>query len=267
MNDNFAFDTSLETISLADAIIQIVNHFDTSRENAGEILTKEYFINAICIIAETPAGQKYKIDLDKETFYPKEQIKKYLREGKEPDGKFLLSLGAKRFFYTLEIEMQRRNIKAKLAFDPALIPSVSDLQTDVNEGEENKWYAECMDAIETAKLWQRKAEELQKELDKAKQEIAELKRAQTVNDTITPGSPAFQPRVWGLCAINVSLPRTSKQQNMNYRLRDYFAAIGIDPPANLESIAWAISKNQRGKTIENSEEWIRKLPNHAGSHP
>ena len=163
--------------------------------------------------------------------------------------------------------MQRRNKKAKLAFDPALIPSVSDLQTDVNEGEENEWYAECMDATETAKAWQRKTEELQKELDKAHQEIAELKRAQAVNDTITPGSPAFQPRVWGLCAINVSLPASGKQRNMDIRLKDYFAAIGIDPPANLESIAWAIAKTQRGKAIENSEEWIRKLPNHADSHP
>ena len=268
MSESIIFDTSRETISLAEAIIQIVNHLDTSHEKAGIVLTNENFMEGISIIAEAPSGQKYRIDPNKETFYTKEQIIKCLQAGETPNGKYLLSLGAKRFFYKLEEELQRRKgRKRKLAFDPALIPSVTDLLANMSEGEDDYWYMECQDAIKSAALWQQKAEELQKELDRKKQEIAELERTQTVNDTITPGSPAFQPRVWGLCAINVSLPASGKQRNMDIRLKDYFAAIGIDPPANLESIAWAIAKTQRGKAIENSEEWIRKLPNHADSHP
>lgn len=235
-----------EIITVERAIEGLMNHMELSREEAGNLLSKPRHLAALQFIEQTPYGMKYAAKPDDEGFYSTEEIIEYFMTGKEPDGKNILLLASKRFFFFLD------GLR-KLDFDPALIPSPTDLQIPSGD-EDSEFFALFMDEQNSTRAWKEKAEALQKEL-------TELRKKSLAYPSVTPGHPLFQRRIYGVALLNQEVNPPDKQ-------RDIKKAIEFALPSSagntltgkpLDHAAWAVSSRELGKSIDESEDWIKKL--------
>lgn len=235
-----------EIITVERAIEELMKHMDLSREEAGKTLSKPRHFAALQFIEQTPYGMKYAARPDEEGFYSTEEIIEYFMTGKEPNGKNILLLSNKRFFFFLD------GLR-KLDFDPSFIPSPSDLHIPSGD-EESEFFGLFIDEQNSARAWKEKAESLEKELKT-------LQQKSPVYLSVTPGNPYFHPRIWGLAKINLLVNPPNRQRDIRKAIESVFSPFDCNLLTGkpLEHVAWAVSSREMGKPIHESEDWIKIL--------
>lgn len=263
----FPPDTKQQTFTIEFAVAAFAHYMGVSHEEAGEKMASPKFMGALTFIEKTPRGLYFKACPDSQRFYSKDTIRKAIREGKAPNGENELLIQAKRFVHLLDEN-------AELDFNPADFDSFDSFANFPNDAEEvYSWFQDERDTVNVARHERDDAraqtKEKDAEIERLKQEIAELKTRQAMNAALTPGNPLFQYRMLIGAILNKELndPPPGQMRDIKAAISEFLTSLGIDIERKgtiIEYLAWLIAQRECGKPIEEAPEWAQIIFNATG---
>ena len=264
----FPPDTKQTVFTIEFAVAAYAHYMGISHKEAGEEMTTPRFMGGLSFIEKTPRGFYFKACPDSPGFYSKETIRKAIREGKNPDGENELLIQAKRFVHLLDEK------GAELDFSLADFDSFDNFANFPNDAEEvYSWLQDERNSVNVARHERNdaraQAKEKDAEIERLKQEIAELKTRQAMNAAITPGNPLFQHRILLAVVLNAVFndPPPERMRDITATISDFLTSLGIDikgMKTSIEHLAWLIAQRECGKPIEEAPEWEKIIFNATG---
>ena len=268
----FPPDTKQTVFTIEFAVAAYAHYMGISHKEAGEEMTTPRFMGGLSFIEKTPRGFYFKACPDSPGFYSKEAIRKAIREREAPDGENELLIQAKRFVFLLEEKVKEK--EGELDFKTSDFDSHDDFANIPDNLEEvYSWLRDERNTVNVVRheLNDARAQTKEKdaEIERLKQEIAELKTRQAVNAAITPGNPLFQHRILLAVILNAEFndPPPERMRDITTTISDFLTSHGIDivrMKTSIEHLAWFIAQRECGKPIEEAPEWEQIIFNATG---
>ena len=264
----FPPDTKQTVFTIDFSVAAYAHYMGMDHEEAGKEMASPDFMGGLTFIEKTPRGLYFKACPDSPGFYSKETIRKAIREGKTPNGENKLLIQAKRFVHLLDEK------GAELDFSLADFDSFDDFANFPNDAEEvYSWLQDERNSVNVARHERDDAraqtKEKDAEIERLKQEIAELKTQQAMNAAITPGNPLFQHRIFLAVVLNAVFndPPPERMRDITAAISEFLTSLGIDIERKgtiIEYLAWLIAQRECGKPIEEAPEWEQIIFNATG---
>ena len=264
----FPPDTKQTVFTIEFAVAAYAHYMGMDHEEAGKEMAAPDFMGGLSFIEKTPRGLYFKACPDSPGFYSKETIRKAIREGKTPNGENKLLIQAKRFAHLLDEK------GAELDFSLTDFDSFDNFANFPNDAEEvYSWLQDERNSVNVARHERDDAraqtKEKDAEIERLKQEIAELKTRQAMNAAITPGNPLFQHRIFLAVVLNAVFndPPPERMRDITAAISDFLTSHGIDikgMKTSIEHLAWLIAQRECGKPIEEAPEWEQIIFNATG---
>ena len=268
----FPPDTKQTVFTIEFSVAAYAHYMGMDHEEAGKEMAAPDFMGGLSFIEKTPRGLYFKACPDSPGFYSKETIRKAIREGKTPNGENKLLIQAKCFVHLLDEKVSE--LELKLDFQPDDFSSHDDFFNFPEDVEEIYcWFQRERNSANVARHERDDAraqtKEKDAEIERLKQEIAELKTRQAMNAALTPGNPLFQYRMLIGAILNKELndPPPGQMRDIKAAISDFLTSLGIAIERKgtiIEYLAWLIAQRECGKPIEEAPEWAQIIFNATG---